>query len=36
MKQNNTGHVRPTPNVQKDDILSITLPFINRMKAEDD
>ncbi|MFT6782019.1 MAG: hypothetical protein ACJA1A_001946 [Saprospiraceae bacterium] len=28
-------HVQPDSNVQKKDLLSITLPMINRMKIED-
>ena len=34
MKQNNPGFVPPYPNVRKEFLLSITLPFINRMKVE--
>lgn len=35
MNSSNDGLVQPIPNVQKSDILSITLPMINRMKIED-
>ena len=35
MNSSNKGDVPPNSNVQKSDILSITLPLINRMKIED-
>lgn len=35
MNSSNDGLVQPNPNVQKSDILSITLPMINRMNIED-
>ena len=35
MNQLNAGEVQPQSNVQKLDILSITMPMINRMKIED-